>query len=372
MNIQYDRLRVEPERIGLVINATENDISIDGILTSDLVVKFFESASFKSEISGGGLITRQLIAHLGGLQGARVFKISGVRRLLKTYGPRSSFSKRAALAIIGGKDPKNPTSDFSDHKQLYIEAREIGTDLTPSIVFSYLVEKGLLRIGVGLKCLSCNLTSWTPLDSLRQRNVCELCGNEYDATRQLVCESFHYRRSGVLGLERNAQGAIPVALLLQQLQTSLGSIFQRSFFAPSFDLRPIQGMNLPVCEVDFVIVTSGLYPEKTSIIVGECKDSGGAIDIRDVNNLRRVADAFSEERFTAYIAFVKLSPFTSEEVTLISTLNGPYQQRVIMLTARELEPYHLYERTESEVGLELRSLSPADLAQATSAIYPAP
>ncbi len=36
------------------------------------------------------------------------------------------------------------------------------------------------------------------------------------ATRQLVAGTWHYRRSGLLGTERNAQGAVPVLLTLQQ------------------------------------------------------------------------------------------------------------------------------------------------------------
>ena len=50
--------------------------------------------------------------------------------------------------------------------------------------------------------------------------MCPLCGNAFDATRQLVEGQYAYRRSGVLGLEKNTQGAVPVVLLLQQLGTS--------------------------------------------------------------------------------------------------------------------------------------------------------
>jgi hypothetical protein len=39
--------------------------------------------------------TRQLLARLGGVDGARVFKIPGVRRLLKQYGPTQAFTKAA-------------------------------------------------------------------------------------------------------------------------------------------------------------------------------------------------------------------------------------------------------------------------------------
>src|SRR5690606_19232877 len=114
----------------------------------------------------------------GGVQGARVFKIPGVRRLLRTHGPSASFTKKGALDLIGQKDPANPNAKFSDHLDLHIEARPAGTKLTPDDVFGHLVENGLFRIGAELACPSCRMISWTSLDSLRQRVVCELCGHE--------------------------------------------------------------------------------------------------------------------------------------------------------------------------------------------------
>src|SRR5258708_17448015 len=143
----------------------------------ELFEKIFEMGAFKSKLSAGGLIARQLIAQLGGVDGARAFKIPGVRRLLKTYGPTDPFTKRNALQLIGCEDPENPEAKFSDHENLYIEPRPHGINLTPEAVFTYLVEKGLFRIGVELKCPHCRMNSWTALDVLKQKLVCELCGH---------------------------------------------------------------------------------------------------------------------------------------------------------------------------------------------------
>jgi hypothetical protein len=80
--------------------------------------------------SASGLITRQIISQLGGLRGASVFKIPGVRRLLKTFGPKDAFTADAAFQLIGGKDPDNASSSFKEFEDdLYIEQREIGTKL---------------------------------------------------------------------------------------------------------------------------------------------------------------------------------------------------------------------------------------------------
>ena len=331
MHFQHDRLRIEPERVGIIVDAADHDAFLYGLSASALVEKLFESAGQRARLSAGGLITRQVISRLGGLKGARVFKIPGVRRLLKSHGPRGSFTKKSALQLIGETDPKNPQAKFSDHKQLYIEARPVGTDLTAQMVFEYLVETGLFRIGAELICPNCNLANWIALDVLKQQNLCELCGHRFDAARQLVAEVFHYRRTGVFGLEKNTQGAVPVALTLQQLDANLPSFTSGRIYAPSYDLIS-KAETDPPCEVDLVVLIPRVYPDKSEIILGECKDEGGIIDARDIANLRRIADALPQHRFESYILLTKLAPFTSNEIALAETLNGPYQRLVSAAT----------------------------------------
>ena len=70
-------------------------------------------------------------------------------------------------------------------------------------------------------------------------------GHEHDATRQSVNRQWHYRRSGLLGAEKNAQGAVPVALTLQQLQTNFNALLYNGNYSPSLELTPKDGKNLP-------------------------------------------------------------------------------------------------------------------------------
>jgi hypothetical protein len=276
MAFDHRKLRSEPGGIGIIIGASDKSVSVRALAVGDLVERIFDLAGFSSHLSEGGLITRQLIAQLGGVDGARAFKIPGVRRLLKTYGPNEAFTKKGAVHLIGSRDPENAGVSFKDHENLYIERRSPGTQLTPAAVFSFLVEKGLFRIGAELSCPNCRLPSWTALDALKQRVVCDLCGQEFDATRQLMNEDWRYRRSGVLGKERNAQGAVPVVLTLQQLKVNLGGLFYESMYSPSLELVPKPETELPECEVDFVWLIPPRYPERTVVMIGECKDRGGA------------------------------------------------------------------------------------------------
>jgi hypothetical protein len=371
MHFQYDRLRIESERIGIIVDAADTDAWLYALPLADLFDRIFGMAGYSTRLSNGGLITRQLISRLGGVQGARVFKIPGVRRLLRTHGPSASFTKKGALDLIGQKDPANPNAKFSDHLDLHIEPRPAGTKLTPDDVFGHLVEKGLFRIGAELACPGCRMSSWTSLDSLKQRVVCELCGHEYNVTRQLVRGVWHYRRSGILGAERNAQGAIPVALTLQQMATTLSGGLHEAVYSPSLDLLQ-KGQSNNECEVDFVWVIPRPYPRKTAIILGECKDQGPIKPEefeRDVENLRRAVDALPRKRFKTFVLFAKLAPFTSREIEQARTLNTDHALRTILLTARELEPYHIYERTKAEFDIDSYGGSPEDLAVATAKVY---
>jgi len=368
----YDSIRVEPDGgVGIIIDAADSDTSLTAIPCGDLFNRVFGLGGFAAAPSSGGLLTRQVISMLGGLQGGRAFKIPGVRRLVKTFGPTAHFTKRTALQLIGGRDPDNPGARFSDHEQLFIEQRPIHENLTAAAVFAYLVEKGLFRIGRNLTCSHCGLQSWTSIEGLTREVRCELCGRVHDATRQLVTGEWDYRRSGLLGVEKNAQGAIPVVLTLQQLDANISSLHEAVHSIP-LDLTPTSGPSAP-CEVDFVWMITRPHRRRTAIILGECKDRWPIPRDefeRDVENLRRVADALPRHRLKTFLLLSKLSAFTPDEIDIARRLNHEHEARAILLTDRELEPYHLYERAKGEYGLEREyASSPEDMAEVTRRIY---
>lgn len=372
LHVDYSNFRIEPERMGLVIAASDHDSFLGAMPVADLVQRIFLMAGFDAKLSNSGRIVRQLLAQLGGLQGARVFKVPGARKLLRKFGLHDTFTREVARDTIVDKTPEHRSGSFSPHVDLFLGPRPMNTKLTPPDVFSYMVDKGLFRMGVDLDCVKCGMSSWVALDALKQQAMCELCGHSYDATRQLLDSKWRFRRSGVLGAERNAQGAIPVALTLQQLGTNLDHISRPSVYSASLDLFPTADLALPKCEVDFVWLVKGWYPDPSAVILAECKDQG-PINLeefqRAVDNMRRVADALPGHRFKAYVLFVKLAPFSADEIALARTLNGPYEHRVILLTARELEPYHIFERLKEAHGIKSYGGSPEELANVTAQLY---
>lgn len=373
MHYNYRDLRVETERIGLVIDTNSHDDFLVALPVQNLMREVFALAGFGSSLNQSGRVLRQLLAQLEGLQGARVFKIPGARKLLKKFGPRETFSRQVARDTIVDKTPENRSGTFGAHRGLHLGPRAPNTFLTPPDVFTNMVSKGLFRIGVDLECVKCAMTSWVAVDALKQQVVCELCGKEYDGTVQLVGSEWRYRRSGVLGAERNAQGAVPVALTLQQLATTLSGFPRRDVYSPSLDLVPLDvDAKLPTCEVDFVWLSNEVFPERPSIIVAECKDQGSTNieDFRhDFENLRQVANAIPASTFAAYMLYAKLVPFTAAEIEVAREMNAGPCFRVILLTARELEPYFMFERLEAERGIKSHAGSAAELAKMTHAVY---
>jgi hypothetical protein len=372
MHFEYDKLRIEPESTGLIIDAADHDTFLTAMPVATLLKRIFQLAGLGSSLSNSGRIVRQMLTQLGGVQGARVFKVPGARSLLKTFGLADTFTRDSALNVIRDKSTEHPNGTFAAHTNLFLRSRPINSKLAPTDVFSFMVDKGLFRMGSDLRCPKCDMTSWLSLDALKQYVTCDLCGHGFESTQQLIDFKWRFRRSGIFGTERNAQGAVPVALTLQQLDTTLRGVSRESMYSPSLDVKPTNGDRLPQCEIDLVWVVNGRYPKRTSLIFGECKDQGPIKPDefrRDLNNLRNIADAFPANRFDTYILFAKMAPFTTDEIAMAGTLNERYRRRVILLTARELEPYHIFERLETELGKRSYAGSPEDLANVTAELY---
>lgn len=369
MNSLHEKLRIEPDRIGILIDANDDQITISAVSKSFIISKVFELAGYKTTLSPAGLLTKQLLTQLKNPQGARAFKIFGVRQLIKEHGPSQHFSYNTAIKTIPQKDTNNFAMNFKEHADLYLRPRTKGVSLCPQEVLSYLVEMGLYRIGKELKCPICRLTSWISLDILRQEVCCEMCGNKYDATPQLVRNGeWHYRRSGIMGKEKNVHGSIPVLLTMQQLHTCLNRMPDENIYIPSTELELKNSEKTEKCEVDFIWFIAKADYFKSCIILAECKDQE-EIDKNDVENLKKVAMNFPENRFKVFILLSKLSSFTKDEIILAQNLNKEMENRVILLNTRELEPYDIYERTTSETGITGHSFNPEEMAKVTRLTY---
>lgn len=359
---EWNAARAEPESLGLITSISKGDTTLNALNVSQLIKEIFSSVGISASPSKPGLIATTIMQQMGGLDSCRPFKIAGVRNLIENHRPDQSFNRATAAQTILGVGTDR---SLSDYQSLFIEYREPGQALTKDAVLSYLLNRGVFRAGLKFDCPNCQLEFWVSLDDAKSRLECEYCGHVFNASAQLRDKAWAFRRSGLFGRDDHQEGAIPVLLTLQQLVRTgrPGS----AIFTTAMDLN-LQHAAITACETDFVVVHSVVRDQKIDIVIGECK-TRKAITADDVTKLKAIADAFPSDHYNVFVVFARLTPFTPEEVELIKQVNGPYQQRAIILTARELEPYFVYELTEKEFDIDKIAVTYSDMAKVTDRVF---
>jgi hypothetical protein len=341
-----DGIRSERNGLGVITDVQRDTLTIRALCRRSLVTNIFEAFGMKAQVSEAGRIASRLIQQMGGVQGCRPFKIAGVRTLIEKYKPFQSFTRGDATQIIGEVDPNTGVPNFSRYESLFIEPRE-GHKLKPHQVFDYLAKRNVFRVGWKFTCPNCELEFWTAVDDLATEITCEYCGQRFNGASQLKDGAWGFRRSGLFGREDHQQGAIPVALTLQQLDTVLTG---ETVFVTSMTIASATGA-FARCETDLVIVSErSFYDDRLGIAIGECKGYG-EITEQDVRNLSQVADAFPKDRIAPFIIFSKTAPFTADKIARCRAAQPAGRRRLILLSDRELEPYFVYEWAEKEQGL---------------------
>ena len=130
----YNCARAERGSLGVVQNVTSEQLTLTALPFTQVLAKIFEIFGMAAKPSPAGLVSARLIDQMGGLQGCRVFQISGVRSLIKKYSPSASFERTEAVTMIGDNDPVTHVPRFDAYKQLYIEPRD-KKDLKPEDAF---------------------------------------------------------------------------------------------------------------------------------------------------------------------------------------------------------------------------------------------
>jgi hypothetical protein len=353
--------------VAIITPISSQRLQIDAFRVLDWLKAFFALCQIDVVRSEAGLRCSRLIAQLGGLQSCRVFKIRGVRNLLRKYGVEQSFTRGGALEALRDVDSTTRAVGFDAFKTLHIEYREKG-DLKPDDVLRYLLERRVFRAGLEFTCPNCQLPSWIHLDDVKTNSICAYCDHHYDVTPQLKDRDWRYRRSGIFGRDDHQLGGVPVALTLQQLSTSLHDNIMMYSTALSF--LPA-GATIEPCESDFLAVVSGALAMSESpvqLVFGEAKTER-AIDAQDVRKLGKLADAVPSDLAQAYILFSKTVAFTSDEIALTKTLNTQHRRRVILWSREELEPYFVYERSKAKLGDKWHAVSLANMAEITRRLY---
>ena len=331
-------VRSELNDLGVIVKSDSNSLKFGAVRKRCFAERVFEAFGIKAEISEAGLVAARIIGHMGGLQGCRVFKISGVRQLIQKHNPMKAFTRDEALELIG--------RELAKYNDLILDSGQHG-QLTPQAVFNHLVKRGILQIGLEFACPSCSLKFWRHLDDAVATATCEYCRSRFDVALQLKGKDWKYRRSGVFGASDNLSGAIPVVLVMQLLHTQ----HMRNFLGesppiilPSMNLANASILDSGRCETDLLVIHSPLSTlftrkDKVQVVLGECKNYGKeGITSGEARKLLSVARILEDRAgFTVYIIFAKLAQFEREELEVCRSVNEKYRHRAIVLTQEELE-----------------------------------
>jgi hypothetical protein len=370
--VDFDKARSESGligrgTIGVITEIYEQRIEVAAFQVQGWLGAFFDLVGIQIKRSEPGLRTSRLIEQLGGLRGTSVLKVRGARELIRKYGPDQSFTRSQAEKCIGEFDELTGKMRFSEFKKLSIQPRRSG-ELTPGEVLQFMTSRGIFRVGLEFRCPKCELASWHHLDDVRTISKCNYCGESFGVTPQLRDRDWRYRRSGLFGRDDHQLGGIPVALTLQQLQASLKE--HLAMYSTAVEFSPASN-NVERCEADFVAVVDGYAGRNEApvqILVGEAK-THTAFNAEDVHKLGKLINAIPRGLAEGYVMFAKTDTFTPEEVALARTLNDQHSYRVILWSRDELEPYHVYERSEQKLGQLARAFSLSDMALATHQLW---
>ena len=347
VHFDYARARIEPDALGIVIQLRESDLRLRGVPALQLFTQLFRIAGINAKQSTAGKVALRLIQHMGGLDDCRVFKIGGVRDLLREFSVSKSFSHKQALARIG--------PGFGPHRGLFIEPRE-ARDLQPQDVFLHLVKKKVIRPGLELECPNCLLPEWHSLNDLGEQVACAFCGTQIESGPQLRDGVWQYHVSGLFARTRDHEGAIPVTLALMQALRCLGP--RGMTWVTGMDMSWSDSGKSLEGESDLVVLTRN-YEAEPEFLLGECK-TNMEINEDQIKRLIAAAERLSDSGIKTFIMFAKAGgPFSDRELELIDA-HQTIDLNFILLTPAELEPYAPYENLKSD---KIRMAAPRTLSE---------
>lgn len=188
------KLRTGPEGLALTIQVHDSAETLFPVPHQELVRRVLALVGIKAEPSAAGVLADRIISQMREsrpLDACRVFKIRGVRRLLKQLRASATITWNAALRTIG-------QAQFDRFKSLYIEPRDI-RELTPADVLTYLIKKDILRPRLvwwhrvlrrkkEIRCSHCSLTSVVRLPAFEGLWRCPYCKTEQDLAPRIAKE----------------------------------------------------------------------------------------------------------------------------------------------------------------------------------------
>lgn len=372
------KLRTNRQGIALIQKVYESVVRLYPLPHVKLIEKIFDYAEIQAQMNQAGRLAYRIIQQMqeyDPLEACRVFKIRGVRALIKDLPSGQTIKYKDALQTIG-------CHCFDKFKRLFIETR-MHAELTPQDVWCYLIKKRiftpalsiLARLSVirkkkSFRCTYCGLESMISYRNFAQGWTCGFCGHEDylppfipNAFRKKQVKIWNFRKSRMFSQDNNQEGALPVILTLLQIKRQFHD--SNFIYSTPLSLKPKKGH---LCETDIVILNYS-KGNNVEIGIGECKSDGGKIDEDDILKLKNIRKHFMNKGLRCYLIFSKTCEgFTENEIGFFKQLTNEHIYP-ILFTRKELEPYEPYEEYRESKLPRPYALNLEDMAINSNHIY---
>lgn len=257
--------------------------------------QWFNANQVPATPSDGGRATEQIIRTLGGLKwGVLCLAYKGVIELLEEM--TRSVTKTAHYLEF-----KNKIRNAIDYKDLKDRIAET------------LVDKGVVELGLKLKCTKCSSWTWYSLKQLDYSLTCDLCRKQFDfpVTNPVFGKhsKWAYRVVGPFALPDYANGGYAASLSIrffadvvgafdeaqvtwssaQKLELKKGNTLEADFIL-WYRSRDTFGAERSLFRVSRPIFGSGL---PTETVFGEAKSFGeDAFEQKDIDRMKSLAEKF--------------------------------------------------------------------------------
>ena len=320
------------------------------------VVASLEHLGVPAVLSDAGQVAKQILQHLGGLDGLGLLAYPDTLKLLNAMAAGMRIRSRGEAEVEEVFDPR--TRSEQHWKAHLAERRNRGKFWAPDI--ANFTDRNVIRLGLTTRCPRCTVSNWHSLAVADYVLSCERCLEKYSFPQGALDPNngnWRYRVIGPFSAPDFARGSYGALLALKALK-GIGSLSECMTYSTALELQLGDGER---CEVDYaawVTHRSLDYVDPPSLVFGEAKSfgEGDLIRPRDLTQMRRVASRFPG----AFIVIsVMRENFTRGEVRILlpfvkwaRRLNAHWQPTnpVVLLTETELFPETEIESAWRDLG----------------------
>lgn len=321
---------------GIVVRCQYSDWSCRWRLPQGvaLLKSWFTEKGLKVELSDKGRIALAVTRSLGGLTGASALAHPEIVKLLDAM---AHGEVEVPDDGAGGAQRRIARARFATKGQWIGVLKQVHKDRDARVRWHWdaLINRGVLRLGLHLKCPQCAQTTWYPLEQASEEMHCERCAEKFPFPKgDPPRDAWSYRTKGAFTVENHGQGSYVVALALRFFAAALHG---EATWAPGLEDRKNK------VEFDFSLwwARESFAGSSPALVLGECK-TFNPFQPKDVAWARMLARRFPG----AILTFATLrDSLTQKEKKLFTGLAragrrhlraGKTYAPVLILTAHEL------------------------------------